>query len=310
MLSIRPTKSIRRARAFTIVELLVVIGVIGILAALTTIGARRLTAGSRLAAGTNAVTSALGNARAAAIRDGVMTAVVFRPVWDSSPARRNLPQRVEVVTVRSTGERYPFLNSQNQVMGFAERFLPANNVPAVVLPEGIKVAGPNFDPPSIPSSPVNENTFSTQAELPRLEQCGEAIDCNRVIAVMFGADGQFISRPSKSPVDLDAKSFVDWNNFVPPLPADPQQCNLGDCGNGGNFDTFWLQDHVDDECNLMFVPFLVVYDDKAAREQKGTDWSNTNNLLAELTGANGFIAQFGDKITFNRFSGIPERKVR
>jgi len=53
-----------------------------------------------------------------------------------------------------------------------------------------------------------------------------------------------------------------------------------------------------------------VYDDKAAREIKGTDWGALNNMINELTGPNGYIAQFGDRITFNRFSGIPERKVR
>ena len=48
----------------------------------------------------------------------------------------------------------------------------------------------------------------------------------------------------------------------------------------------------------------------AARELKGTNWSNDTNLINELTGPTGYIAQFGDRITFNRFSGIPERRVR
>jgi hypothetical protein len=33
-------------------------------------------------------------------------------------------------------------------------------------------------------------------------------------------------------------------------------------------------------------------------------------MLNELTGANGYIALYGDRISFNRFSGLPERKVR
>jgi hypothetical protein len=53
-----------------------------------------------------------------------------------------------------------------------------------------------------------------------------------------------------------------------------------------------------------------VYDDKAARELKGTSWGVTQNMLDELTGANGYIALYGDRISFNRFSGLPERKVR
>ena len=60
----------------------------------------------------------------------------------------------------------------------------------------------------------------------------------------------------------------------------------------------------------MFVPYLNVYDDKAAREVKGLNWNTLANMMTELTGPNGYIAQFGDRITFNRFSGLPERKVR
>ena len=296
-------------RAFTIIELLVVIGVIGVLALLTTLGARRLTAGSRLAAGTNAVTNALGTARAAAIRDSVPTALVFRPVWDAN--KRHLPQRVEMVTVRSTGERVVFGDDDSPLLSMAERWLVVDRVPSIQLPEGIKVAGPMYDPPPIASSPITEDTYATQAELPQLVACTEAVDCNRVVAVRFGPDGQFLTRPPKSTLG-DMKSYVDWNrngSLLTP-PADPQDVFSGLCAVDGNFERYWLQDHVDDECNLMFVPYLVVYDDKAAREIKGTDWSVLANLMNDLTGPNGYIAQFGDRISFNRFSGLPERKAR
>ena len=122
------------ARAFTIVELLVVIGVIGILALLTTLGARRLTAGSRLAAATNAVTSTLGNARAAAIKDSAVTGVVFRPIYNA--ATPQIPQRVEMITIRSTGERSVF-GTTSIGARMAERYRPVQGIPATVLPEGI-----------------------------------------------------------------------------------------------------------------------------------------------------------------------------
>lgn len=305
----RPTTSSRSARAFTIIELLVVIGVIGVLALLTTLGARRLTSGSRLAAGTNAVTNALGIARAAAIRDAAPTGLVFRPVWDST--KRYLPQRVEMVTIRSTGERVTFGDDDSPLLSMAERWIVLERAPSILLPEGIKVGGPMYDPPPISSSPITESTYATQAELPQLVNCLEAVDCNRVVAVMFGRDGQFLTRPPKSTLG-DMKSYVDWNKngslAVP--PDDPQDVFSGLCAVDGNFERYWLQDHVDDECNLMFVPFLVVYDDKAARELKGTDWSQLNNLMNDLTGPSGYIAQFGDRISFNRFSGLPERKAR
>ena len=303
----RSTTSLNRARAFTIVELLVVIGVIGILAALTTIGARRLTAGSRLAAATNAVTSALGNARAAAIKDGITTGVVFRPVYN--PLKPNTPQRVELITVRSTGERSSFGQTPIGVRS-SERYRPVQNIPATVLPEGIKVAGPMYDPPGNFGSIPAEQVYATQAEILQMVNCKETIEFNRIVAVLFGPTGQFLTRPTRGSID-EMKCYVDWNDNggLATPPPDPQDVQQGNCAQG-LFEQFWLQDHPDDENNLMFVPFVVVYDDKAAREVKGTDWGNQNNMLGELTGPAGYIAQFGDKITFNRFSGIPERKVR
>ena len=295
-----------RARAFTIIELLVVIGIIAILSVLTTLGARRLTAGSRLAAGTNAVTNALGVARAAAIRDSAVTGLVFRPIWNA--ANPSVPQRVEMVVVRSTGERTFFPGSPG---GVAERFIPVANVPAIQLPEGVKVAGPMYDPPGSFGAIPADQVFATQVELSVAANCGETIEFNRSIAVLFGPQGEFLTRVPNSSISLDMKCYVDWNRngSSPTPPADPQDVALGDCASG-NFERFWLQDHPDDECNLMFVPFLVVYDDKAAREVKGLAWNNDTNVINELTGPNGYILQFGDRITFNRFSGIPERKVQ
>jgi hypothetical protein len=230
-------------------------------------------------------------------------------VWD--PARPFIPQRVEMVVVRSTGERTPFFFPNGDLSGWAERYLPVANIPAIQLPEGVKVAGPIYDPPFNFGGIPSEQVFATQAELPVLVNCSESIEFNRTVAVLFGPKGEFISRPPEATITYDAKSFVDWNRngSLNAPPADPQDVNLGNCASG-NFELFWLQDHPDDESNLMFVPFLSVYDDKAAREIKGLNWSNDANILSELTGPTGYIAQFGDRITFNRFSGIPERRVR
>lgn len=308
-----------RTRAFTIIELLVVIGVIAILAALTTLGARRLTASSRLASGTNAVTNALGVARAAAIRDSLPTALVFRPVWDST--KKNVPQRVEMVVVRWTGAQLPYTNNSGATIGFKQPYRPVANVPAITLPEGIKVAGPIYQYPPGGAGLAEGAVLVTQAELPQMENCTESATCNRQIAVLFGPNGEFLTRPPGTAL-LDAMMFVDWNNdSVLATPNDPnnpnddptdaQDATQGTCADlSSNYEKFWWQDHPNDENNILLVPFLVVYDDKAARELKGLDWSSENNLLSELTGPSGYIAQFGDRITFNRFSGIPERKVR
>ena len=305
--------------AFTIIELLVVIGVIGILAALTTLGARRLTATSRLAAGTNAVTNALGVARAAAIRDAQPTMLVFRPVWD--PNKKFIPQRVEMVVVRWTGDQTPFLNTSGVTIGYKQRYRPVPGIPAILLPEGIKVAGPIYEFPPGGSSFGEGQVLVTQAELPQMADCTESATCNRQIAVLFGSSGEFLTRSQGSTI-LDAMIFVDWNNdgalATPNDPNNPdddpddvQDAGEGTCANSSsNYEKFWWQDHPNDENNILLVPFLVIYDDKAAREVKSLNWANDAQLIQELTGPSGYIQQFGDRVTFNRFSGIPERKVR
>ena len=302
----------RRRSAFTLVELLVVIAAIGVLAVLTTLGARRLTQGTRLASATNQVVNALGNARAAAIRDGVVTGLMFRPAW--FPATPQIPQRVEIVTIRSTGIREFFESPIPVGPAFAEAFRPVPEIPIIPLPEGIKVAGPMFDPPGNIGGVAAELVWATQMEAPLAASCAEVTNFNRTVAVLFAPDGQFLTRPPKSSAN-ESKSFVDWypngRQDVNQQPSPPPQTPLllGVC-NSGNFEWFWLQDGLDDECNLMFVPYLSVYDDRAAREAKTTDWGVLNNMLVELTGPGGYIAQFGDRISFNRFSGLPERKGR
>ncbi|MGA1225257.1 MAG: pilus assembly FimT family protein, partial [Phycisphaerales bacterium] len=163
----------RRSTAFTLIELIVVMGVIGILALFTALGARRLSAGSRLAAATNAVTSALGTIRAAAIRDGVATGLVFRPVWDSSNPSKL--QATELIAVRASGDVFTFGSINNQP-SLALRWVPVRSVPSVRLAPGMKVAGPNYDPPPNSQFPLtNEGSYSTQPEFRALvNSCSES----------------------------------------------------------------------------------------------------------------------------------------
>jgi hypothetical protein len=227
-----------------------------------------------------------------------------------------------MVVVRWTGAQLPYRNESGDLIGYKHPYRPVANVPAIVLPEGIKVAGPMYQNPA-PGVQVDPtgSYLVTQAELPQMENCAEAANFNRQIAVLFGPNGEFLTRPPGATL-LDAMMFVDWNNdaaLATPNdpnnpnddPTDAQDATQGTCANlSSNYQKFWFQDHPNDENNILLVPFLVVYDDKAARELKGLDWSSEDNMFDELNGPSGYIRQFGDRITFNRFSGIPERKVR
>jgi prepilin-type N-terminal cleavage/methylation domain-containing protein len=310
--------ALRRQSAFTLVELLVVVAAIGILAVLTTLGARRLTQGTRLASATNSVVNALSSARAAAIRDGEVTAVIFRPVWD--PNKKFIPQRVEIVVARSTGDRYDFTSDQDTrpYLSISERYRPVERETVVTLAEGIKVAalmynwGTTFSWSCSGTTYYPEQVYGTQAELPTVFNCVETIEFGRMVAVLFGPNGQLLTRSPRSSLG-DQAAYCDWNNDGQgaALDFDPQtviHSGGNNCGQN-NFENYWLQDDYRDESNLMFVTSLTIYDDKAAREAAGT-LATDCDFIQKIVGPQGYIAQFGERIAFNRFSGLPERKGR
>jgi prepilin-type N-terminal cleavage/methylation domain-containing protein len=92
-------------RAFTLLELLVVMGILLVLATLTVISVGKVTRDAKLANATNTVVAALGTARAIAIRDNAYVMVTFRVAPDRrAKALPREPQIIQVVTARWTGE--------------------------------------------------------------------------------------------------------------------------------------------------------------------------------------------------------------
>ena len=103
-----PARQPRRSRtlaAFTLLELLVVMGILLILAVLTTMSVGKVTRDAKLANATNTIVASLGTARAIAIRDNTFVVVTFRIAPDRrSRALPRDPQTVQVVVARWTGE--------------------------------------------------------------------------------------------------------------------------------------------------------------------------------------------------------------
>ncbi len=288
----------RRSRvAFTLIELLVVIGILALLAVLTVISAQRLSRTSRVSSAVNAVANMLQVARAHAIRENKLTVVVFRPIWDVNNKQK--PQQTEMLVAAWTGETFAFNVYADGQKDLADRFLPVNGIKAQKLPAGIKVAGPLFED-------GQDGNWVTQGEMPMIMQgCKEGILYSRMIAVMFASDGSLVTANPRAS-GKDTKSFVDFNLIDSNNNGDLQDCETpGGCASG-NFQTFWMQDSVDDECNLTVVPFLAVYDDRAAREIKTLDWSNDGNMALELCGGTGFISTNAQRIHFNRYTGVAE----
>lgn len=287
----------RPARGFTLAELLVVIGVIAVLGTLTVISVQRISRDTRTATATNTVTNALAAARAHAIKTNNLVMVVFRPIWN--PNQRQTPQQTEVLIAEWTGRSFEFLPEE-----LADVYLPANGFQPIKLPPGVKVAGPVYE------TGANDSVWATQADMPRtmggggVAACSEPITYSRMIGVLFGADGSRLTR-NPNGATSDNKSFVDFNRTDSNGDGDPQDCQLGTCANG-NFQVFWLQDHVEDESNVTLVPFLAVYDDRAARERRTQEWTGDAGLVQDLVGPQGYISTSSDRIHFNRYTGVAE----
>ena len=157
----RPVQTIR---AFTLMELLAVMGIIAILGVVITTSAQRISKDAKLAGATNKVLAALGEARAIAIRDRATVLVGFtvrRPTYratSNSPETIDYskPQQTEIVIAKATGRVgfpgvattgswtvvYPAAAIDDLLL---EEFQPDAGMAPMILPAGIKVAGSAAD---------------------------------------------------------------------------------------------------------------------------------------------------------------------
>lgn len=308
----RATGAGRRRSAFTLIELLVAMGVIIVLATVTLVSVRALAQGASRASAVNRVKAMLGSARATAMKRGRPVAVVFTASWD--PARPDVPQRTEMWLVEYSG-----VTLQPDPLGnpnlLIDRFVPVEDAEPLALPAGFKVAGPWYD--------LNtDGRWVTQPEL-RLSDpvaFGSPEWPGRMIAVMFAPDGSLVT---SRPMGDNSHSFVDFNHGVTNTSTNVNGDGDDDGSPQDLWDTsnttfpFFDYNEPGDETNLVFVPFLAVYNDDEAREFYGADdWSDEEQYFAELVNGVfnntlnpnvGYITEYGERIHFNRYTGVVMR---
>ncbi len=292
-------------RAFTLIELLVVIAIISIVAVLSVIAVGRLGREARLASATNTVLASLDEARAAAIRTNRSTAVIFLARWDES--RPEDRQVTECVVVTWLGDQEPVIFNPDEL---ADVFVAVPDLQPRRLPPGIKVAGPFY---AIEGFEGLQSDFLwlTQPEL-RLtdpDVVGSAQEYpGEIIGVLFDPRGRVVTS--------NVSSFAR-EAFYDEFPGDTEDSS--EDGFGFRIDPrsdtttdapgplFYHYHEDDEEVYISFVPFLAVYDDDEARELKTLSWTNRNNYEAELGGPGGYISQYGERIEFNKYTGVPLR---
>ncbi|MCH8164475.1 MAG: prepilin-type N-terminal cleavage/methylation domain-containing protein [Planctomycetes bacterium] len=295
-------RGLPRRCAFTLVELLVVMGVIAVLATLTLVSVRAITDNARLSSATNTVMAALDNARALAMKKNTIVLVVFRPRFEG-----NNKQVVEIVTARWSGEApTAWVSYSPPLLQVVDRFVPIPDVPVRALPPGTKVAGPSY-------GAGEDLVWVTQSHLPAIDQSSGLGEVRgQLIAVMYSADGTTLTRNSQTD---SARTFVDFNNdgiqdvagssidynIIPPPTIAVSDFN----------EAYFDHRFENEETYVSVVPFVAVYDDDQARETYGDDdWNDPQQYLGELTNNDpnnpplGYIAQFADRIHFNRYTGV------
>ena len=296
----------RAPAAFTLTELLIVMGVIAALSVLTLVSMRAIVKDARLASATNTITASLENARALAMKKNNIVLLVFRARLDGDDG-----VVVDIVPCEWTGESYRNGIGVSAVR-VIDRFMPIPTAPVRTLPRGIKVAAPFY-------ARGDDAVWATQSHLPATAAFNEVAGV--IFGVMYGPDGVTLSNNAHSDSDL---LWVDFNfdptalngpfilnggtNFLPHGFLSPPEPNadLSD-------PTFYEQNFNDDEPFVVIAPFLAVYDDDAARELGRVDQWNTLLFYQEdLVGVPNdpnptipsYITANAKRIHFNRYTGV------
>jgi len=324
----RPTQTIR---AFTLIELLAVMGVIAILGVVITTSAQRISKDAKVAGATNKVLAALGEARAIAIRDRATVLVGFtvrRPTYratSNSPETIDYskPQQTEIVIAKATGRVgfpgaattgswtvvYPAAAIDDLLL---EEFQPVAGMAPMILPAGIKVAGSAADIGDI-NEIGQDDYWLSQPALQILPTDPVIRERGTTVVVRFAQDGSMQTRNPSLTANLTS-SATDTSSVAPWIDFNRNGVmEIGTTGGSSN-GKFYALDEIHDESLGDHAMFLAVFDDDLFHSQATpaelAAWNVYTGIDAWMNGLNkarsNFINQFSDRIHFNRFTGVAE----
>ena len=327
-----------RHRAFTLLELLIVIAIIVIVTAVTLMAYRGVATDVRMSAAVQNVGAVLEEARAQAIRDGRPTLVAFR-----SRKSGEGTHFVEAVVGQASGESFLYSRQNGSSLASdyfpATRFVPIGGVEPREMPDSVGFA--------VPALQFGDDEMFLMTS--RVDESGLAAGI--VPAVMFGPDGEPVNYEQGSDAALifvdfdgdggqriqDAKYCNHFNYEVgfgqpPACPPDrrdgfeegfvpPGECYVLNLRNPDTglidaddvvFDEFLplCQFEGEDEPFVVLSTELTMFDETAAREQFiATNWTRDEAGAARRgKELNDFIAANGLRIRLNRYTGVTQRE--
>ena len=315
MTRLRDTSS---SRAFTLLELLVVIGIISVLSVATVISVQKVSRDVK-STGVNRVLGALTSARSEAIRSNTPTLVTFRVVKDYEDPSK--PEQVGVVVAQFTGD----IRSAGSYGSTSNAYFSYRPVPTIaprLLPEGIKVAAPYTEFQSHQRGHLRQRGHplelhgvgadGTHADHLRRGQHADhdLRHPQRTVgggfAVLFSGDGTMIMRDPNTIVSAEksAYRFVDFD-------ADREFDVSKDTGGYGGNSVYFEQRQTDRDFLVNSAQFLVVYDEERAKEDVDfTNWDAEGGVVDFIRGRNAelgpWVTENADRIHFNRYTGLAE----
>ena len=312
-----------RRGGFTLIELIVVIGILISLATLTAISVSKVTKDARFSKAVSQVMNALENARTLAIKEhrpvllaftvktervgtatsgGILTDNIKKQ-WTRIVAAR---LRDELVNSNATA------TTANQGSVFMDMFEQHPNFSPIDLPEGIKVAAPQMD------YERNDDVWITQPTFRDNNTNFAEMEYGSLIGVMFDVNGSLLSKITgggSANQGMGRYVVLDMDQNGLQLPLNSNE-------NGAGWFTYNIEG---EEPNIQLAPFISVFNDSAMRELfdvnmwKGPSFTATwvppcSSFAAGRTRMNcdesEYINQFGEKIYFNRYTGRAEVQKR